>query len=91
MSVSGRVTGTSRTDHRLPRQAPFQRSQQPPFQPDVSLTARNQIGHDLVYRGAVLQRLNQQAGGCQTEERRLEPRRVCKLGDDFRADAPGVL
>ena len=37
------------------------------------------------------QRLNQQAGGCQTEERRLEPRRARKLGDDFRADARGVL
>src|SRR3972149_4751856 len=80
MCVSGRVTGTSRADPRLPRQLPLQRSPQPPFQPGVTLTARNEIGHDRVHRGAVLESLNQETGGSQAQERPLETSIVCSVG-----------
>ena len=63
MYVSARVTATSHADNRLPRQPPLQRSQQLPFETGITLTARNQIGHDLAYRGTVSQRQDQEAAG----------------------------
>src|ERR1035437_5055421 len=66
-----------------PGEPDLERPRQPPFEPCVRLTARDEIRHHRAHAGALLERLDHQAREPRAEEARLEARCARQLGADL--------
>jgi hypothetical protein len=61
-----------------------------PFEIGITLTAGDEIGHDLAHLLTRSQSPDQQTGGRQPEKPGLEPRGTRKLREDLRAHARDI-
>src|SRR5205823_8448524 len=103
MSDDGRLSGCGilcgfvasafrrKADQQRPHQAHLERSEQPALEAAVTLTAGDQIDHDVADRRAAVERVHQESGEARAEERVLDPRRAAQLVVDGVADGVLVL